>query len=62
MLPKEERKGRAVGKFLEYYNQTNDTSYQIVEWLDRAPHFKLEQPDPIPDCFCRDENSGKLGQ
>ena len=62
MLPKEERKERDVGKFLEYYNQTNDTSYQIVEWLDRAPHFKLEQPAPIPDCFCRDENSGKLGQ
>lgn len=59
MLPREEREERAVGKFLEYYNQTNNTSYQVVKWLDRAPHLRSEQPGPIPDCLCRDENSRK---
>lgn len=59
MLPKEERENRAVGKFLEYYNQTNDTSYRIVEWLDRAPRNRLGQQGPIPDCLCGDKNSGK---
>ena len=59
MLPREEIEERAVGKFLEYHNQTNNTSYQVVKWLDRAPHLILEQPGPIPDCFCRDENSRK---
>ena len=48
MLPREEREERAVGKFLKYHNQTNDTSYQVVKWLDRAPHLRLEQPGPIP--------------
>ena len=59
MLPREEREERAIGKFLEYHNQTNNTSYQVVVWLDRVPHLRLEQPGPTPDCLCRDENSGK---
>ncbi len=59
MLPKEEREERAVGKFLDYYNQNNDTSYQIVEWLDRDSRNRLEQQGPIPDCLCVDNNSGK---
>lgn len=59
MLPREEREERAIGKFLKYHNQTNNTSYRLVKWLDRVPHHKSEQPGPIPDCLCKDENSGK---
>ena len=60
MLPKEDREERAIGVFLEYYNQTNGTSYDIneCEWLDRPPRIGQELQGPIPDCLCIDAVSG----
>lgn len=57
LLPKEDREERAIGIFLEYYNQANEKSYRIKEWLDRPPRIGQEQ-GPIPDCLCVDTVSG----
>ncbi len=58
LLPKEDREERAIGIFLEYYNQANGTSYEIKEWLDRRPRIGEELQGPIPDCLCIDTVSG----
>ena len=58
LLPKEDREKRAIGRFLEYYNQVNGTSYEIKEWLDREPRIGQELQGPIPDCLCIDVVNG----
>lgn len=60
LLPKEDREERAIGIFLEYYNQANGTSYDIneCEWLDRPPRIGRELQGPIPDCLCIDAVNG----
>jgi len=58
MLPREKREDEAVKRFLEHYNQVNETSYQIIRWLDRTPQIREEQQGPIPDCLCKDQVSG----
>ncbi|MBI4332376.1 MAG: hypothetical protein HY673_13970 [Chloroflexi bacterium] len=58
--PKEEREEIAIGRFLEYYNKANGTSYEIekCEWLDRLPRRGHEGQRPTPDCLCRDGVNG----
>jgi len=58
LLPKKDREERAVGRFLEYYNRTHGTSYEISEWLDRSPGVGTKAYEPIPDCLCRDAVNG----
>ena len=58
LLLKEAREERAIGIFLEYYNQANGTSYKIKKWLDRQPRIGQELQEPIPDCLCIDTVSG----
>jgi len=60
LLLKEDREERAIGIFLEYYNQANGTSYDIneCEWLDRPPRIGWELQGPIPDCLCIDAVNG----
>ena len=57
-LPKEDREQKAIGRFLEYYNQANKTLYEIKKWLDRPPRIGQELKGPIPDCLCIDKTSG----
>jgi hypothetical protein len=54
LLRKEDREERAIGIFLEYYNQVNGTCYTIKEWLDRPPPIQGH----VPDCLCVDTVSG----
>lgn len=58
LLPKEDREERAIGTFLEYYNRSNRTAYQIKEWLDRLPRIRKEPKGRVPDCLCVDTVSG----
>lgn len=60
LLPKEDREERAIGIFLEYYNQAYGTSYDIneCEWLDRSPRIGQKPQGPIPDCLCIDAING----
>lgn len=60
LLPKKDREERAIGIFLEYYNQIYGTSYDInkCEWLDRSPRIEQKQQGPIPDCLCIDSING----
>jgi len=58
LLSKEDREERAIGVFLDYYNQANGTSYRIKQWLDRPPRIGQEPQEPIPDCLCIDAVSG----
>lgn len=57
-LAKKDREEKAIGRFLEYYNQANKMSYEIKEWLDRPPRIGQELKGPIPDCLCIDKSSG----
>ncbi|GEM_PF-5176076 len=58
MLPKNDREERAISRFLDYYNQTNATSYEIRCWLDREPRSKHDPQESIPDCLCVDATNG----
>ena len=57
ILPREEREERAIGIFLEYYNQTHGTSYKVSKWLDRSPQKGQKPPGPTPDCLCIDSDN-----
>lgn len=55
LLPKGDREGSAVKRFLEHYNQVNGTAYKIKGWLDRPPLIEQGmQKGSIPDCICID--------
>jgi hypothetical protein len=58
LLPKRDSEERAIRRFLDYYNKSEQKSYTIKEWLDRTPRTGRSKQEPIPDCLCIDSING----